>query len=99
MVLEMPLDLAGVAVQRDRRGRVEVVARPLISKPGRPVAGAPIDRVGGRIVVAGHPGGSAASLPGVGLLPSLAAGLARRRNGVGLPRRLSSFRVERFDET
>ena len=46
MVLEMPLDLAGVAVQRHGRGRVEIVARPLIAEPGGGVAGAPIDRVG-----------------------------------------------------
>src|SRR4029077_14630708 len=98
MVLEMALDLAGIAVQRDRRGGVKVVAGPLIAEPGRSVARAPIDRVGVGIVVASHPGGGAARLPGVRFLPGVAAGLAGRRDGVGLPRRLAGLRVERLDE-
>ena len=94
----MPLDLAGVAIERDGRGRVEIVARPLIAEPGRGVAGAPVDRIGVGIVVAGHPGGCAAGLPGVGFLPGLAAGLAGRRNGEGLPCGLAGFGVERCDK-
>ena len=35
MVLEMALDLAGVAVERNRRRRVEIIAGPLIAEPRR----------------------------------------------------------------
>ncbi len=98
VVLEIALDLTGVAIERERGGRVQIVARPLITEPRRSVAGAPIDHVGVGIVVAGHPGGAAAGLPGVRLLPGVTARLARRGNAVGLPHRLAGLGVERLDE-
>ena len=98
MVLEMPLDLAGIAIQRKRRGCIQVITRPLVAEPRRTVAGAPINGVRSRIVIPGHPGGRAAGLPGIGLLPCFAAGLARGRNGIGLPRRLAGVGIERLDK-
>ncbi len=94
----MALDLAGVAIERDGRGRIQIVTRPLIAEPWRGVAGAPIDDIGIRIVIAGHPGRGAAGLPGIGLLPGVAAGLAGRRNGIGLPGRLAGIAIERLHE-
>ncbi len=94
----MPLDLAGVSIERDGRGRVEVVAGALIAEPGGGVAGAPVDRVGVGIIVAGHPSGCTTGLPGIRLFPGLAAGLSGCRDGEGLPRGLAGFGVERSDE-
>src|SRR6202021_2902446 len=71
---------------------------PLIAKPRRTVAGAPIDGVGRGIIVSRHPCGRAAGLPGVGLLPGLAARLAWRRHRVSLPYGLSGLGVERLDK-
>src|SRR6185369_2206762 len=98
MVLEVALDLAGVAIERDGGGRVEVVTRTLIAKPWRSVAGTPIDRIGVGVVIAGHPGGSTAGFPGVGLLPGVGSRLAGCRYRVGLPHRLAGFAVERLNE-
>ena len=98
MVLEIALDLAGVAVKRERRRRVQIVARPLIAEPRRGVAGAPVDRVAVGIVVAGHPSGGAAGLPSVSFLPRITARLARRRNAIGLPHRLAGLGIKRLDE-
>src|SRR5262249_2431948 len=60
------------------------------------VADAPKRLVGVGIVAAGHPHGAAAGLPGVvPILPRLAAGFARRRNGVFTPQELPSGRIQR----
>ena len=97
MVLEMPLDRAGVRVDRDGRGGVEVVAGPLIAEPRRAVAGAPEGDVGLGVVGAGHPDRGAAALPGVAL-PGVVAGLARTGDGVGLPHLLAAVGIVGGDE-
>src|SRR3954464_8239173 len=98
MVLMMAPDRAGCDVERDRRGGVQVVARPLIPHPWAAVAGAPEGEVGLGIVVTGHPNRSAAGLPLIASRPGVAAGLAGRRHRVGLPRFLAGFSVVRGDE-
>src|SRR5262249_38822408 len=86
-VLVVPLDLAGVGVERDRAVGIEVVAGTILGVPIRTrVADAPDDRVGRRIVGAGDPGRTAAvgGRPVV-ILPGIAAGLALQRDRVGAP--------------
>src|SRR5260221_955457 len=55
-VLVIALDLAGVGVERERRVRVEIVARPGVGHPGPRVARSPVGRVRGRIIDPGDPG-------------------------------------------
>ena len=97
MVLEVPLDRAGVRVDRDRRRGVEVVAGTLIAEPGRAVAGAPEGHVALGIVGAGHPDRGAAVLPGVAF-PGVVTGLARAGDGVGLPDLLAALGIVGGDE-
>ena len=82
-VLEAPPDLPGVRVHRQGAVGVEVVARAILRVPVRArVAGAPVQRVGGRVVAAGHPGRAAARRGRVlGAAPRLhlRIGLARDR--------------------
>src|SRR5213594_3247231 len=97
VVLVIRADLARVGVEREHRGRIEVVARALIAHPLRTVAGAPVGEIQLGIVVAGDPDRRPARLPRIAL-PRLRAGLARRRDREGLPRRLAAARVQRLDE-
>ncbi len=97
MVLEMALDRAGVGIDRDGRGGVEVVARALVAEPRRAVAGAPERDVALGVVGPGHPDRGAAALPGLAF-PGVVAGLAGAGDGVGLPHRLAALGVERLDE-
>ena len=77
MILEVPSDLSGLAIERhDGRG-VEIVAGALVAHPGAAVAGAPIGEIGLRIVGRGHPDRSASGLPLIASRPGLAAGLTR----------------------
>ena len=77
--LVVPLERAGVGVERDDRVGVEVVAVAIVAvEIGAGIAGAPVDQVERRIVGAGDPGGAAAALPRVAF-PGLAALLARAR--------------------
>src|SRR5262249_19069064 len=73
----------------------EIVTRPMGRIEFRDrIAGAPDGLVGLRIVGAGHPDRPAAGLPGIVLvLPGLAAGFARRRNGVFAPEELAGLGV------
>ncbi len=95
--LEVPLQLAAVGVQSDNRGRIEVVAGPLVAHPRAAVAGAPVGEVGFWIVVARHPHRRAAGLPLIALRPRLAAGFAGLRNRVGAPELVAVFGIERRD--
>src|SRR3569833_157647 len=88
----MGLDLAGVGIEREHRGGVEIVAGMSLAGPRRGVADAPIDRLGLLVVIAGHPGGAAAVLPVVSL-PGLVARLAFARNGEGPPQLLAVLGV------
>ena len=98
MVLEIAIDLAGIAVSATVDDIYSCSAGPLITDPRRSVAGAPIDRVGVGIVVAGHPRGSAAGFPSVSFLPGIAAGLAGRRNGMGTSTRLAGLCIKSSPE-
>src|SRR6185437_11025927 len=86
-LLEVPLDLAGVGVERQRRIRVEVVAGAEGVVPIRArIADAPVDRVAAWLVGAGDPGRAAAGdFRVVVALPGLDAGLALAGDGVGAP--------------
>ena len=80
--LVVPLQLAGIGVERDHRGTVQVVAQARIAVPIRTgIPGSPEGQIGFRIVGTGHPDGRAAVHPGiVGFAvlaePGLIAGLA-----------------------
>ena len=63
-----------------------------LARPGRGIAGAPIDRPGLGIVVAGHPGRCAARFPVVAA-PRFVAGLARAGNGEGPPQFLAGIGI------
>ena len=93
----MAAQLAGFHVQRDHRGGVQIVAGAHVAGPRAAVAGAPIGELGGGIEGTGDPHRHAAGLPGIPG-PGLAAGFARRGDGVGLPRRFAAGRVERRHE-
>src|SRR5439155_905379 len=67
VVLVIRADLARVGVEREHRGRIEVVARALIAHPLRTVAGAPVGEIQLGIVVAGDPDRRPARLPRIAL--------------------------------
>ncbi len=99
MILEMPFDLTAGGIEGDHRCGVEIVAGTLIAEPRAAVAGTPECQVGFRIVVAGHPDRGAAALVMIAARrPGFASGLARGRDGVGLPQLLAGFRIERGEE-
>ena len=97
MVLVVGSELAGVGVERNDGGRVQIVPGPRVAHPGSAVAGTPVGQVESRVVGARDPDGNAARLP-AGSAPGLAARLARCRDRVGLPRGLARHGVERRDE-
>src|ERR1700730_6321074 len=69
-----------------------MVAGSGLRRPGRRIAGPPIDEIELGIVRAGDPARSSADLPGVGVLrPSLVPLLAARRNGIAPPNLLSGL--------
>ena len=107
--LVVGLELAGVGVEQDHRGGVEVVARaralglPVGPRPvvqRRRVAGAPPHGVGLGVVAAGHPAAAAAGLPGV-----VAPGVARvdvvlvAAHRVELPHLLAGLGVDAEDRS
>src|SRR5690606_40618021 len=76
--LEVPAQGAGLAVQGDDGGRVQVVAGPHPPvEAGRRVADAEVEGLGGGVVGGGHPDGAPAAFPGV---PVGGAVLALRRD-------------------
>ena len=96
--LEVPLQRAGVGVERDHRVGVEVVAGPQVRVPvGAGVADAPVGQVERRVVRRRQPHRSAAGLPRVAA-PRLVAALARPRHRVEAPQLLAGGGIERGDE-
>ena len=94
----MPLDLAGLRVEREHRAGIEIVAGAHGRVERSRIADAPIDRVQLRIIRAGDPGRSAAQLPGVAL-PGIAAGLIGTGDRIGAPQMLAGRRIPSVDET
>src|SRR4026209_997573 len=83
-------------LDRNGRGGVQVVARPLVAHPWPTVAGAPEGQMRLRVVVCGHPYGSTTGLPLISLGPCLTSRLTRRGNRVRFPERLACLgRVSR----
>src|SRR6185437_11052937 len=95
----MPLDLAGVGIESQRAVGIEVVAGTVGVVPVRSrVADTPDQGVGRGIIAAGHPGRAAAAGSSVlRVLPSVAAGLALARDGVGAPDLLLGIEIGRRD--
>src|SRR6202011_3684620 len=94
MVLEVALYLASRGVDRDCRGRIQIVAGSLITHPGPAIAGAPEGKIGLRIIGAGDPYRTAAGLPLVTLRPGFGTRLTGRRHRVGLPKRFAGLGIE-----
>ena len=98
--LVVPLQLAGVRVERDERRGEEVVAFAIGAVVvGARVAGAIEDEILLGIVGPGHPDRSSAAQVRVTLRPGVAALFSRPGHGVEPPHLLAGLRVERFDET
>ena len=98
-ILEIPAQLAARGIEREHARSIEIVARAARRVvTGHRIAGSPIGEIVGRIIGAGDVEGATARLPGIVLvLPGLAAGLARRRDRIGLPQRIAGLGVERGD--
>ena len=99
--LVVPLQRAGVGIQRDDRIGIQVGALPRIRIPVRAgIAGAEVQEIQLGVVRAGHPDRSSAVLPGVAVRwPCEVARFTRSRHGVEPPDLFSALRVERGDET
>src|SRR6266481_2386475 len=100
------LELAGVGIEPDDRGGVEVGAGsrpallPIRAAPveqRRRVSGAPPHRIGFRIVSAGHPAAAAAGAPGVAAPGRL--GLVGAGDGEELPLLLPGLAVDAEDRS
>ena len=102
--LVVPDDLAGVGVEGERAGGVEIGVLAVLAAvrpadpapPGRGVAGAVVDEVELRVVGADEPGGAPARLPRLAL-PRLVARLAGARDRVGPPDLAAGLLVVRGD--
>ena len=97
VVLVVRLHGARVGIERDHRTRVEVVAGVEVARPRTRVANAPERQVELRVVRALNPDRPAAVLPVVPS-PGLGPWLARRRDRIGPPQRLTGLCVEGLDE-
>ena len=102
-LLEVPAQLAGVGIQRDHAGGVEIHVLGLVGSRGYPigiveircgVAGSPVDQVEFGIERAGEPGRSAPVAPTVSL-PGFIALFTRSGHDVPAPGDTTSLRVER----
>ena len=97
--LEVPLQLAGVRIEREDRVRVEVVALALVAVVvGTRIAGRPVEQARFGIVGAGQPGGGAAVLDRLAD-PRLRAGLAGRGHGPEPPHALAGRGPVRVEES
>src|SRR5262249_24135436 len=96
-VLEPPLDLAVVGVERQHARRPFVVARAIFGIViGTGVADALIDGLGLGIIGRCHPPGGAAVFPApFAVFPGLVAGLAGAGDGVGTPGLLAGVEIGR----
>ncbi len=89
--LEVPFELAGVAVERDEGTGIEIVAGAGVAIPiGGGIADAPVEEVQRGVVGAGDPSGAATGFPGV-VLPGFVAGFAGFWNGMEAPFPLACF--------
>src|SRR5499427_6805137 len=98
-ILEPPLDLAVVGVERQHARGPFVVARAIFGIViGTGIADALIDGLGLGIIGRSHPHRSAAVFPALlAVFPGLVAGLARARDGVGTPCLLAGVEIGRVD--
>src|SRR5262249_50778140 len=102
--LVMPFELAGVGIDRDDGGAVEIVSNAVVAVVvGTGVAGAPHREVRLGIIGTGNPdGGSAMQVRVVGFTvfaePCLVAGLAGSGNRVKAPDLLTRVHVERSEK-
>src|SRR6185369_18040016 len=96
--LVVPLEFAGVCVERHDAVAVEVVAKPRATIPvRRGIARAEVNEIGRCIISAVVPYSGAAFLPGVAS-PGVVARLARRRDGVELPHLPAGLHIVGGDE-
>src|SRR5260370_4382090 len=97
--LEVPFEGARVRVQRDRRIRVEIVARPNIRVPvGRRIADTPEDKIQFRVIGSGHPRRAAPVFPRLAATPRFMTFLAGSGNRVKAPASLAGLRILRLQE-
>src|SRR4029077_20603802 len=96
LVLEVRFDLARVGIKREHGAGVEIVAGVNVAWPRCGVANAPIDGLGVRVVIAGHPGRSAAGFPVVAA-PGVVAGLTLAVYGEVPPQLLAVIGIKRND--
>src|SRR5579859_3879398 len=97
--LEIPLELAGVRIQRQKRIAIQVIARAALSAIGRRrIPGGPERDVRCGIVGSGNPRRRPANFPGIPL-PTFVTGLAGPRNGVEAPLAFAAVRVIGVDES
>ena len=99
-VLEVPLDLAGLRVERQRRVAVQrrALGAALRAGPGLGLRGGPVDQVGVRVVAAGDPGVGAGPERERQVAPGVAAGLARAGHRGGAPQLGAGLGVVGRDE-
>src|SRR4029077_13059598 len=93
-VLMVALHLAGIGIERDRRVRVKIVARPFVANPWSRIPGAPVSRVCRGIIDPGEPGRSPTAFIRISF-PCIPTRFVRSRYRVGFPDTLSGRRIER----
>ena len=82
----IPDELAGIGIEGDDGGGVEIAAGPALSgEDGVGVAGAPVEEIEFGVVSAGHPRHAAAVLHGCRVGPAIGVGLRSLARGVGVP--------------
>ena len=92
----MCLDLAGLGIEAEHGGCIEVVTGVGVPGPRRSITDTPINGLGVLVIVAGHPGRSAAGFPVVAS-PGVMAGFAGAGDGEGPPQFLAAVGVIRDD--
>ena len=97
--LEMPLQRAGLRIERDDRVGVQVVAQPVVADEIRTgIADRPVDRIELRIVGAGQPRGAAGMIDAFPL-PGVRTRLATFRHRPEAPHLFAGRLVERRQES
>ncbi len=97
--LEIPLQLAGIGIERNHAFGIEVVTFPYFAiEIGRGIADSPVNKIQFRVVAAGQPCVAAAGLPRVSG-PCFASRLARLWDRVPSPQPLAGFRIIGIQKT
>ncbi len=97
--LEVPQQLAGFPAQRDDGVGIQIIALAAARIEVRlRVANTPVERIGLRVIRAGHPRARAAALPGIPR-PGLVARIARTGNGIEAPALLAGVGIVGRDES